>query len=91
MALKVEFIQLPDFKTTEGQFNLLISPFVCDTDAATEELHMELIILKPDNYLKRLFENKPLVQFYASNSKKALKSEQFCEKDVCIVYVNLHL
>lgn len=73
MALKEEFIRrFADFKAIEGQFDLLSSPFACDIETATEELQVELIDLQADNSLKRLFENKPLVEFYAS-----LHSEKF--------------
>ena len=73
MAPKEEFIRrFADFKAIEDQFNLLSSPFACDIETANEELQMELIDLQADNSLKRLLENKPLVEFYAS-----LHSEKF--------------
>ncbi|XP_038660110.1 general transcription factor II-I repeat domain-containing protein 2A-like [Scyliorhinus canicula] len=73
MALKEEFTRrFADFKAIEGQFGLLSSPFACDIETATEELQMELIDLQADNSLKRMFESKPLVEFYAS-----LHSEKF--------------
>lgn len=73
MALKEEFIRrFADFKAIEGQFDLLSSPFVCDIETITEELQMELICLQADNSLKRMFESKPLIEFYAS-----LHSERF--------------
>lgn len=46
--------------------------FACDVETAVEELQVELIDLQADNSLKRLFENKPLVEFYES-----LHSEKF--------------
>ena len=89
MALNEEFIRFADFKASEGQFDLLSSPFACDIETATEELQMELIDLQADNSLKRMFESKPLVEFYSP-----LHSEKFqnmSKKDVCVVCINLHL
>ena len=73
LALQQEFIRrFADFKAMEGQFDLLSSPFTCDIETTTEELQMELIDLHADNSLKRMFESKPLVEFYAT-----LHSERF--------------
>ena len=67
MALKEKFIRrFADFKAIEEQFDLLCSTFACDIETATEELQMELIDLQADNSLKRMFESKPLVEFYSS-------------------------
>ena len=67
MALQQEFIRrFADFKAIEGQFDLLSSPFACEIETSTEELQVELIYLHADNSLKRKFESKPLVEFYAS-------------------------
>lgn len=67
MALRKEFIRrFADFKAIEEQFNLLSSPFACDTETVTEELQLELIDLQANNSLKKLFENKSLIEFYAS-------------------------
>ncbi|XP_076056619.1 general transcription factor II-I repeat domain-containing protein 2-like [Oratosquilla oratoria] len=73
MALKEEFNRrFAGFKAIEGHFDLLSSPFACDIETASEELQMELIDLQADNSLRRMFESKPLVEFYAS-----LPSEKF--------------
>lgn len=67
MALRKEFIRrFADFKAIEKQFDLLSSPFACDTETVTEELQLELIDLQADNSLKKLFENKSFIEFYAS-------------------------
>lgn len=67
MALRKEFIRrFADFKAIEKQFDLLSSPFACDTETVTEELQLELIDLQANNSLKKLFENKSLIEFYAS-------------------------
>ncbi|XP_068233533.1 general transcription factor II-I repeat domain-containing protein 2-like [Palaemon carinicauda] len=81
-ALRDEFIRrFADFKAIEGQFNLLSSPFACDVETAAEELQVELIDLQADNSLKRLFENKPLVEFYASlHSEKFINLKNFARK-----------
>ena len=93
MALKEEFIRrFADFKEIEGQFDLLSSPFSRDIETATEELQMELIDLQADNSLKRMFESKPLVEFYSSlHSEKFQNLKKNCKKDVCVVCINLHL
>ena len=104
MALKEEFIRrFADFKTIEGQFDLLSSPFACDIETAIEELQMELIDLQADNSLKRMFESKPLVDFYSSlhsekfhqNLKKFVRkmfvlfaSTYICEQTFSIMKVN---
>lgn len=103
MALKEEFIRrFADFKAIEGQFDLLSSPFTCDIETATEELQMELIDLQADNSLKRMFESKTLVEFYASlysekfqNLKKFARkmfvlfaSTYICEQTFSIMKVN---
>ena len=103
MALKEEFIRrFADFKAIEGQFDFLSSPFACDIETATEELQMELIDLQADNSLKRMFESKPLVEFYSSlhsekfqNLKKIARkmfvlfaSTYICEQTFSIMKVN---
>ena len=73
MDLKEEFTRrFADFKAIERQYDLLSSPFVCDIERASEQLQMERIDLQADNSLKRMFESKPLVEFYSS-----LHSEKF--------------
>ncbi|XP_068233576.1 general transcription factor II-I repeat domain-containing protein 2-like [Palaemon carinicauda] len=81
-ALRDEFIRrFADFKAIEGQFDLLSSPFACDVETAAEELQVELTDLQADNSLKRLFENKPLVEFYASlHSEKFINLKNFARK-----------
>ena len=103
MALKEEFIRrFADFKAIEGQFDLLSSPFACDIETATEELQMELIDLQADNSLKRMFESKPLVEFYSSlhpekfqNLKKFARkmfvlfaSTYICEQTFSVMKIN---
>ncbi|XP_068213843.1 general transcription factor II-I repeat domain-containing protein 2-like [Palaemon carinicauda] len=81
-AIRDEFIRrFADFKAIEGQFDLLSSPFACDVETAAEELQVELIDLQADNSLKRLFENKLLVEFYASlHSEKFINLKNFARK-----------
>ncbi|XP_068250678.1 general transcription factor II-I repeat domain-containing protein 2-like [Palaemon carinicauda] len=81
-ALRDEFIRrFADFKAIEGQFDLLGSPFACNVETAAEELQVELIDLQADNSLKMLFENKPLVEFYASlHSEKFINLKNFARK-----------
>ncbi|XP_068223147.1 general transcription factor II-I repeat domain-containing protein 2A-like [Palaemon carinicauda] len=81
-ALRDEFIRrFADFKAIEGQFDLLSSPSACDVETAAEELQVELIDLQADNSLRRLFENKPLVEFYASlHSEKFINLKNFARK-----------
>ena len=88
MALKEEFLRsFADFKAIGGQFDLLSSPFACDIETAKEELQMELIDLQADNSLKRMFESKPLVEFYSS-----LHSEKFQNlknlQESCLCYLH---
>ena len=74
MALKEEFIRrFTYFKAIERQFTLLSSPFDSDIETATEELQVELTDLQADNSLKRMFESKPLVEFYASLHSESYK------------------
>ena len=47
----------------EGKFDLLSSPFTCDT---AKGLQMGLIDSQSDNFLKGVFESKPLIDFNAS-------------------------
>ena len=93
MALKEEFIRrFAYFKALEGHFDLLSSPFACNIETATEELQMELIDLQVNISLKRMFESKPLVEFYSSlHSEKFQNLKKNCKKDVCVVCINLHL
>ncbi|XP_068203025.1 general transcription factor II-I repeat domain-containing protein 2-like [Palaemon carinicauda] len=77
--LRDEFIRrFADFKAIEGQFDLLSSPFACDVETAAEELQVELIDLQADNSLKRLFENKPLVEFCASLHSEKIQFGSKC-------------
>lgn len=65
----------------EGQFDLLSSPFACDIETASEELQMELIDLQTDNSLKKMFETKMLIEFYASlPSEKFQRLKSFARK-----------
>ena len=82
IALHQEFVRrFADFKAMEGQFDLLSSPFACDIETASEELQMELIDLQTDNSLKKMFETKVLIEFYASlPSEKFQRLKSFARK-----------
>ena len=92
MALKEEFIRrFADFKASVGQFDLLSSPFSSDIETATEELQMELIDLQADNSLKRIFESKPLVEFYAYLHSEKFQNLKNLQDRFCVICINLHL
>ncbi|XP_066990456.1 general transcription factor II-I repeat domain-containing protein 2A-like [Macrobrachium rosenbergii] len=80
-----------DFKAIEGQFDLLSSPFACDVETAAEELQVELIDLQADNSLKRLFENKPLVEFYASLHSEKFKNLKNFARKMFVIFASTYI
>ena len=92
MALKEEFIRrFADFKAIEGQFDLLSSPFACDIETATEELQMELIDLQGHNSLKRMFESKPLVEFYSSLHSENFQNLKKIARKMCVLFASTYI
>ena len=80
-----------DFKATEDQFNLLSSPFACDIETANEELQMELIDLQANNSLKKMFESKPLVEFYASLHSEKLKNLKNFARKMFVIFASTYI
>ena len=65
MTLQQEFIRrFADLMAVEGLFDFPSSPCVCDIEATTVEMQIELIHLLADNCLKMMFISKPLNEFY---------------------------
>ena len=65
----------------ERKVDLLSSPFASDVEETAKELQMELIDLQSNNTLKKVFESKPLIDFYASlHSEKVKNLKRFARK-----------
>ena len=75
VALQQAFIRrFADFKAMERKVDLLSSPFASDIEETAKELQMELIDLQSNNTLKKGFESKPFIDFYASLHSEKVKN-----------------
>ncbi|XP_060764588.1 general transcription factor II-I repeat domain-containing protein 2B-like [Neoarius graeffei] len=72
-ALHGEFSRrFEDFRTMEGEMQMIFCPFTCDVDNAPSDVQLELIDLQSDAILAEHFKSGTLLDFYSS-----LKEEKF--------------
>ena len=75
----------------EGKFDLLSSPFASVVEETAEELQMELIDLQSDNTLKKVFESKPLIEFYASLHSEKFKNLKRFARTMFVLFASTYI